>query len=229
MTTTQKPVTVLHRLTERDVRYTDAKDDLTRTFAVNFDKHEMTILHDEGLYRHVRFKNPEHGFYQFDLITWPGYLTITGDIGSYTFSRVEDMFTFFTGYINTSYWAQKLQNGAEGGRRQVKKYNEDAFKAWLLQDFWDYSRDLEPCDARQWWETLREEVLDGFVDTSTESTVLEAIDSIRASDVVPYGHYDDVWESAEGWRVYDFHFELCLAAIVTGIRTYKAHKVEGQP
>ena len=67
--------------------------------------HEMTVLHDDGLYRHLRFTamhlcndaewRTTNGFYWFDLATWPGTLTINGDCGTYTFSRTTDMFEFF--------------------------------------------------------------------------------------------------------------------------------------
>ncbi|MGQ3384474.1 hypothetical protein [Glutamicibacter sp. TV12E] len=120
-------MTTLHRLTEKDTQYTDSPKHLAK-FNGDTENHQMSILHDEGLYRHLRFKNPENGFYWFDLITWPGYLTITGDMGTYTFLRVQDMFEFFTGHINNSYWAEKLQNGNTGGRREVRAHNEDEFK-----------------------------------------------------------------------------------------------------
>lgn len=88
--------------------------------------HVMTVLHDDGLYRHVRFKNPEQGMYWFDLITWPGRLTIDGDMGTFTFARVEDMFTFFGGRdINPGYWSEKNRNARDGN---VKEFSEDLFR-----------------------------------------------------------------------------------------------------
>ena len=67
--------------------------------------HKLTILHNDGLYRHIRFKNPKSIFYWFDLITWPGVLVFKGDMGCYVFSRLDDMFEFFTGpTINPGYW-----------------------------------------------------------------------------------------------------------------------------
>jgi hypothetical protein len=77
-------------------------------------EHEMTILHNDGLYRHLRFKKPGTRFYWFDLITWPGYLTIAGDMGTFTFERTEDMLTFFRGAgdINPQYWSEKIRPNA---------------------------------------------------------------------------------------------------------------------
>ena len=56
-------------------------------------QHEMTVLHSDGLYRHVHFQQRSHSWNQwFDLVTWPGNLTIRGDMGTWTFSRVEDKY-----------------------------------------------------------------------------------------------------------------------------------------
>lgn len=57
--------------------------------------HEMIIIRDDGVNRHVRFKRPNSSCMYFDLITWPGHLCYTGDMGSYVFRRLEDMFEFF--------------------------------------------------------------------------------------------------------------------------------------
>lgn len=110
-------------------------------FANDTDRHELTILHDDGIYRHLRFREPSHGFYWFDLITWPGCLTVLGDFGdAYTFTREPDMFTFFrsrTGRrINPHYWAQKL----DGSRDAAETYSEDAFRSRVIEAFVDAAR-----------------------------------------------------------------------------------------
>jgi hypothetical protein len=58
-------------------------------------EHEMTVLRDDGLYRHLRFQRPGTSIYWFDLVTWPGRLVICGDCGDLMFSRLRDMFEFF--------------------------------------------------------------------------------------------------------------------------------------
>lgn len=89
--------------------------------------HVMTVLHDDGLYRHVQFANPQYGgIYGFDLITWPGCLTIRGDIKeAYTFVRLDDMFQFFRRQsINPGYWSEKL----DGDRDRVQTYDQASFE-----------------------------------------------------------------------------------------------------
>lgn len=101
-------------------------------FASDTAHHEMTILHDDGLYRHLRFKQPDRGAYWFDLVTWPGALAFTGDVGSgYVFRRLDDMCEFFRnpgGYsINPSYWAEKVVAGKDG----LSKYSTTKFQAFV--------------------------------------------------------------------------------------------------
>lgn len=216
-------VTILQPLTLSDVEYCDNKDHLASRFNkwVADGTHAMTVLRDDGLYRHLRFRKPDRSEYWFDLLTWPGNLTITGDMGTYTFARVEDMFTFFTGYINTHYWAEKEKSRS---RSELKEHDSDDFRAWLIQDFWDASRDMPATEARAWWEAIRAEVLDegSFIDTSYREGCEEGLDAIAREDVAPEGHYEGAWECR--WDRYPWHLELCMAAIVTGIRTYKATK-----
>jgi hypothetical protein len=59
--------------------------------------HSMKVERDDGVYRHLKFRGPESNSWNlwFDIITWPQCLVINGDMGSWTFARVNDMFTFF--------------------------------------------------------------------------------------------------------------------------------------
>jgi hypothetical protein len=105
-------------------------------FAADVRGHKLTVLHEDGLYRHLRFQKPGTHFYWFDLITWPGCLAINGDMEGYTFSRVEDMFTFFrasSGWnsktINPQYWAEKLRAAS-----RVKQYSEGEAAPARLRD-----------------------------------------------------------------------------------------------
>ena len=74
--------------------------------------HKMIIELDQGVHRSIRFGRPGSSAYHFRLNTWPGHLAISGDMGSYVFSRTADMFEFFrdsamTGRINPGYWHEK--------------------------------------------------------------------------------------------------------------------------
>lgn len=89
-----------------------------------FAGHVMTIEHDEGVFRSIRFGRPGSSAYHFRLVTWPGHLAISGDIADYIFARTHDMFEFFGKgdgpddwaqmplEINPHYWAQKCTASA---------------------------------------------------------------------------------------------------------------------
>lgn len=91
--------------------------------------HVMTVIRDDGVHRHLRFRKapPAGSEYWFDLITWPGSLCIDGDMGTYVFRRLPDMFEFFCTDreynekrgrklgINAGYWGEKLQATANHG------------------------------------------------------------------------------------------------------------------
>lgn len=58
--------------------------------------HTMTVLHDDGPYRHLRFSAPAIRSWSWDIVTWPGALVISGDIGDgWQFTGAPDMFDFF--------------------------------------------------------------------------------------------------------------------------------------
>lgn len=115
--------------------------EIAERFRAETAEHRMTVLHDDGLYRHLRFQQmhfcndaewrPTSGFYWFDLVTWPGSLTINGDCGAYTFSRDTDMFEFFRSRygINPQYWAEKVQ-----GETRVTSFSDDKFRQQVKDD-----------------------------------------------------------------------------------------------
>lgn len=39
--------------------------------------HQLEVIREDGLYRHLRFSRPNTRAYSFDIVTWPGYLTVT--------------------------------------------------------------------------------------------------------------------------------------------------------
>lgn len=108
-------------------------------------KHELTVLHDDGLYRHLRLMEPRSSHHWFEIVTWPQSLTIRGDMGSYTFSRAQDMFDFFrrsawAGEPNLQYWEEKLDStDIHSGAREyseelIRQHIETDVQAWADDD-----------------------------------------------------------------------------------------------
>ncbi len=86
----------------------DKYESIRNNLLSKIENHTMTILKDDEFYRHISFSNNGSNFYKFDIITWPGYLSICGDIGNYSFSRSTDMFKFFRNEKPSfGYWAEK--------------------------------------------------------------------------------------------------------------------------
>ena len=89
-------------------------------FAAETRGHEMTVLFEQGLYRHLRFASPDGSGYRFDLHTSPNRLMFHGEPGTYVFSvwPTEDMFQLFressVGDLpNFGYWNEKLAAWSE--------------------------------------------------------------------------------------------------------------------
>jgi hypothetical protein len=105
-------------------------------FAAETRGHVLTVVKDDGLYRHLVCANPAGGFYRFDLITWPHNVFLRGDGYSFGFAiwPTRDMLDVFrgsrSGGINPGYWQEKVT----AGRGDVKDWSEDLFRAWVLDE-----------------------------------------------------------------------------------------------
>lgn len=131
--------------------------EIAARFARDTAGHQMMVLHDDGLYRHLRFRTPQFGgILGFDLITWPGCLTIRGDMSeAYTFVRLPDMFQFSRRQrVNPQYWSEKL----DGDRDRVMRYEQEIFEARVKEYVADAIR--EGWAPRGIGKAVREEILD---------------------------------------------------------------------
>lgn len=209
-----------------------AERGIAERFARDTAKHQMTVLHDDGLYRHLRFR-AERIFYWFDLITVPGTLIFQGDGTSFVFSRTEDMFEFFRGSAwkgqpNVSYWAEKLTS-TRNGREGVKVYDEDLFRQRVTEAFVEAARSrgyrttkgriIPGGVPRGTGKALREQVLDdedGFLGFESEARRL--LDQFEHDGF----RFFDTWEW--DFRDYDWWFLWACHAIVWGIAQYDAAK-----
>ena len=219
-----------------------AADAVAERFAKDTATHRMTVLHDDGLYRHLRFtamhlcndaeRRATNGFYWFDLITWPGSLTINGDCGTYTFSRITDMFEFFRSRygINPQYWAEKRVQG----ETRTQSYSEDKFRQQVKEAAAEAEGSCPGVSA------AIEEKLYGFLaewDITYEDGARRALSEFtfyeNESDryAVPFKEPDfrfcDAWE----WDLtdWDWTFLWCCHAIQWGIGQYDKHAVADQP
>jgi hypothetical protein len=190
----------------------------------------MTVLLDQGLYRHLRFQKPGTGVYAFDIVTWPGYLAISGDMGSAVFTRLPDMFEFFgieKGAVNVDYWTEKLvANDRNGGST---RFSRDLLRALCKRLHDEYVADAEPgyvqSDGGMLWSDIEEEVVD-----PSESTD-DALRRMREFTPTPGSTFEgfeftDVGEYADRIEGWDVHHLWRLHAIAHAVATYTAYKAD---
>lgn len=178
--------------------------------------HQMTILREDGVHRHIRFARPGTGCMYFDLITWPGSLCYTGDMGTYVFSRLTDMFEFFRTdrrgedglYINLGYWAEKLQ--------AVDKHSPPM--EFSLEKFRDVVRGyIEDEDTPEDFKAaVTEELLDE--DFEHEHAAYQAAYDFRHGN----RGLDDFFEHS--MKEYTQRFIWCCYALAWGIKLYDARQ-----
>lgn len=151
--------------------------EIAARFARDTAGHRMTIAHDDGIYRHLVFRDPKHSFYWFEIITTPGQLVFSGDGESFVFRRTTDMFTFFrsglrrngTIEINPHYWAEKLASQRDAARTYSQKLFDEAVARDLKAAEVDY-----PGITEAWHEHVESEF-----NTEYEEEARRALDEFR--------------------------------------------------
>lgn len=105
--------------------------EIAARFARDTANHRMTALHEQGLYRHLRFANPApDGHTPFELVTWPYNLVVkAGWVFHFDIDATEDMFNLFrktalTGQINPGYWSEKVR----AGRDEIEDFDPSLFE-----------------------------------------------------------------------------------------------------
>ena len=193
--------------------------------------HKLTILRDDGVYRHIRLSKPGDNDMRFDLVTWPGHLAYAGDMGDYTFCRLPDMFQFFrsgSGRINPQYWSEKLTavDKCDG----LKQFSEEKFNRAVMDDLVSWIREQRQDTTREQRRELWDRVVDEVIqidDGQSGYRKRAAAHDFRHS----FGRYSDQsFEFNDFWEnnveEYTFRFLWCCYAIVWGIQRYDEAKVE---
>lgn len=171
------------------------------SFKADVAGHQMTIVKEDGLYRHLRFSRTNTSNMSFNIVTWPGYLAYVGDMGDYVFARIPDMFEFFRGKsINKSYWAEKVQAECRDG---VKEYSPEVARAWVEQQLKDYEAS----------DDVRAEAADLDYDNGE----CRLYDQLEAID---FNGLSDHWEA--NFKEYTDRYVWCCFAIVWAIQQYDA-------
>lgn len=187
--------------------------------------HQLTINLDQGVYRDITVAKPDDISMHYIIITRPGYLVITGDMGSFTLSCTNDMFGFFRsegGYrINPGYWGEKAE--AVDTRKGLKKFSSDKAKQSLKSWLGDFVRDIDvnSSDARENIVDATDAILS--VDCSDVYAFVEAVrdfdpDIAGGLDLSDFDHAET--------DSYTYRYLWCCYAIVHAIKLYDEAKVE---
>lgn len=188
-------------------------------------KHAVSVLRDDGLYRHLRCSSGGYA-YSFDVITWPGYLCYAGDMGCFVFTRLPDMFEFFRGrrtaLIDRGYLAEKAV--AADKHDGLRQYSENRFQSAVKDDVDSFveANQLSEADAAQLWQSVEDMVLlsgdnvqDAIAAASGFRWAPNDLGDTRGQEVFP-----DFWEHE--LEDYTSRFVWCCYAVPWAIEQYDA-------
>lgn len=188
---------------------TETRNQVSMQFLQDVALHTMRIHLDQGHYRHLRFKNPARGNYWFDLIAWPGHLAITGDMGTFVFSREYDMLAFFNEpHVSPDYWAQKLVSSQDA----AQQYSREIFWTLVNERLEELKEDRTYEDIVQ--SVMRESQYGWNLDDENDAQkMLEYVDSTFS---------EPVFQNAREWdlREYTYQYLWACHAIRWGAKKY---------
>lgn len=215
---------------------TDREKDIER-FLRDVQHHEMQVLRDDGVYRHLRFKKPGTMCRHFDIVTWPGYLAYTGDMGAYVFTRVFDMLTFFRGdkpdelfrWIDRRYWAEKCDATDKHGG--IKEFSEEKWRravlTYLVEWIREHRSETTKEQRKDLWEAVHDEVLGVYGDSDgmrQQAATYDFTHKVNA-DLHTF-YFQDFFE--RDMEEYTHRFTWCCFALRWAIRQYDTHKAKAE-
>jgi len=185
-------------------------------------RHKMTIIHEKGVHRTLRFARPGSSSLHFFIATWPGHLAISGDVEDYIFSRLPDMFDFFRGHpsrdIDYRYWAEKCVAAPSRSPGGCMSFDEELWdeairsemSAHLSRFDWHDKRQIV-FEAKHGWK----QILETTPNDAREAVELAMSWECPVSGETPFGEFwEHRLESPSHW------FRWTCHAIRWAIRRY---------
>lgn len=202
----------------------------TDGFKRDIASHVMEVIRDDGVSRHIRFKRPGTMCMHFDLITWPGYLCYTGDMGTYVFRRLHDMFQFFRRgegrapyRIDRRYWAEKVEACDKGDG--IKEFSEEKFeravKEYLLEWVRNSAERTTRQERRDLWDAVMDEVIGADGDSGGYRKQVALHDFSHQVNARLKFYFQDFEYSVEDFT---HRFTWCCHALEWAVATYDAAK-----
>jgi hypothetical protein len=175
-------------------------------------EHQLTIIREDGLYRHLRVGKPGTSCESWHIHTWPGYLAMVGDMGDWVFQRTDDMLCFFRHkgdgiQVNPVYWAEKLQAQEHGG---WEEFDIDYFHDRIKTQATDYCH----CET---WDEVPEERKKSLSQILTAEDEWDAVAAMRNFDA-DWMDLVDFWE--DNCNTVRDHFLFACYAIAWTVKLY---------
>lgn len=193
--------------------------EFTERFARDVATHVMTIERNEGVDRRITFRRPGTRCMSFELVTWPGVLAYTGDMGSFMFTRLHDMFEFFrlpeypARPPSFGYWEEKcIAADRNGGTR---KFSPESFDQHVREWLTSFAAELSPECASSMWAQANDELLGRHFDHEVDAYRAAMDFNWRGSALL-----QDFWD-VSCWE-HTFHFTWACHAIAWGIQQFDA-------
>lgn len=189
-------------------------------FLKDIKNHKIHIVKDDGIHRHIKCNDGSSTF-SFEIVTFPGYLAIVGDMGSYTWWRVLDMFAFFRRddlSINDYYWLQKLETVDRTCGSNV--FSMDALREAVLGYCESWFEDISEDKAKKIWDEVYDRVIS--VEYSNEYEARESMNNFACEVGGRTYEFTDLWEHS--FTRPSFHVIWCMYAIVWAIARYDEAK-----
>lgn len=223
-----------------------SKELTEQQFLLEVKDHVMEVLRDDGAAgRHIRFRKPGTMTCHFDLITWPGYLCYTGDMGTYVFRRLHDMFEFFgtddamrrqypdrTLFPNFSYWAEKLEALDCNGRftNGVTEFDPECFHKAVDERVAEFTEDWPSAERSALEEDVRDDILSKLHDYDGDASyhiagaaVQEFASYNQKGERVAKDLFDD-FISERNFTKFTHRFRWCCYALSWGVMKYDETK-----
>lgn len=180
-------------------------NDVNKSFERDTRNHVLDVLHDSGDYKHLRWGRPKSSSYLIWVVTYPGGLTVFGDLGTFAFKRGLDLFRAHAG---NDYRAEKCTAGA------VWEWDQEAFQQRLDEYTPQWLKHCEAADRPDLFRQIAE-----CKNAVSESDGMYLLTSM--ADMFDL-NTTDFWEG--GFKRLSFSFEFICLAVATMAAEYDKRK-----
>lgn len=190
--------------------------------------HVMRVHLNDGINRRLTFGKPGDSNMWFCIATFNNVLVYYGDMGSYVFSRIEDMFKFFRrpgpidrDSINPQYWSEKVLSVDR--HHAIEVFSEEEWVKAIRYDVKSYLENEATGEEGSWfelarviWPAVKEELI-----KPGASNLQEAVESVNRFEIEGHQPFSDFFYE-NNLTEYGYHFLWCCYAIVWGIQQFDA-------